>query len=224
MKCCNSIFVLLFVIVACDTPLSEGPDCHPSIYFHNATDDTLYVSYSTYNTASFDAFSNPCNVHPHSTNKDALSLFWNSWESVFEEDDDMDSLTVWISEYNLLQASGDGHIGMNNGIQCYYLSLEELQMLNFQINYPPIHTMRSIRMLPCYKDAIAGKTLQDIDLEQEEQDASWRGLNYFYHNVSGFDKWDFENNPIGEFNMDRDYDYEQVLLKSGSAKINWFKN
>lgn len=40
--------------------------------------------------------------------------------------------------------------------------------LNFQISYPPIKTMRFIKMLPIYEDAIAGKTLQDIDLEQKE--------------------------------------------------------
>lgn len=57
-----------------------------------------------------------------------------------------------------------------------------------------------------------------------EQDASWRGLNYFYHHIPGFNQWNFVRNPIGEYNLDRTYDYEDVLQKSGNAKVNWFKD
>ena len=92
---------------------------------------------------------------------------WQTWENYFRRDY-VDTITVWISEYTLIKNSGSDYIDMDNGVQCYFLSLDDLMRLNFQISYPPIKTMRFIKMLPIYEDAIAGKTLQDIDLEQKE--------------------------------------------------------
>ena len=159
---------LSIILLSCGP--TEDDKHHPYIYFHNTTNDSLYVTFTAKGeSAGFGILANPqCAVMPHSTNKDALSPMWQTWEDYFRRDY-VDTITVWISEYNLIKNSGSDYIDMDNGVQCYFLSLDDLMRLNFQISYPPIKTMRFIKMLPTYEDAIAGKTLQDIDLEQEEQ-------------------------------------------------------
>ena len=46
--------------------------------------------------------------------------------------------------------------------------MDDLNSMDFKLSYPPKSNLQFIPMLPCYEDAIAGKTLQDIDLEQED--------------------------------------------------------
>lgn len=82
-------------------------------------------------------------------------LYDDSWENIFKRrENKRDSIVVYI--------------GSKETDQVYILGYEDLVSLDFSFSYPPNPDMKNVRMIPSYEDAARGKTLQDIDLGQEE--------------------------------------------------------
>lgn len=123
-------------------------------YMDQPDPNTLYVN-------SVDHF-----IPAHSTRHVLRAPSQHYWSEYMEEGDTI--LFYVLDAEKVENAAKKKEESVRTAIlQAYFFSLDDLNSLDFKLSYPPKSNMQYIKMLPTYEDAIAGKTLQDIDLEQE---------------------------------------------------------
>lgn len=123
-------------------------------YMDQPDPNTLYVN-------SIDHF-----ISAHSTRHVLRAPSQHYWSEYMEEGDTI--LFYVLDAEQVENAAKKKEESVRTAIlQAYFFSLDDLNSLKFKLSYPPKSNMQYIKMLPTYEDAIAGKTLQD--LEQEEQ-------------------------------------------------------
>ena len=89
------------------------------------------------------------------------------WSDFIEEND---TVIIYVLEAKMVReaAKRNEKSARSAMLQAYYIPMDDLNSMDFKLSYPPKLNMQYIKMIPAYEDAIAGKTLQDIDLEQED--------------------------------------------------------
>ena len=134
----------------------KAKHCHKTIPTVNNSDKQLYVianlSYpdtTFYHPWPIDRYHEWVNAK--SSNENTLESGWNCHESNFIYKYPADTLMVWIFDVQENMHMGwdsviDNHVVLQN----YYLSIKDLQSLDWRIYYPPTPEMRKMKMWPPY--------------------------------------------------------------------------
>ena len=175
MKRIIFIIFLLNIMLLVQMTCFHEVDGHQWFMVENQTDDYIYIRneflhWNKPNGLGGSIFPSPkiptedtYRVHSQKSRQIDIN-YYESWEDVFKKSVHKgDSIVTYVGK--MQDERGKDYA---TAVQIYVFSLEDLVGLDFSFSYPPNPNMRHIKMLPTYEDAIAGKTLQDIDLEQED--------------------------------------------------------
>jgi hypothetical protein len=156
-KAMNYILIFIFIFsCAC----VKKKDCHKTIVFRNNSDKTIYIDYGVDypDTLNIPArYQNPVlqpdvyKVSPYSKNENALwrrtcyegslknGIFHSGIIMIYVFDAEVLDTVLWetVKEENMI-------------LKRYDLSLEDLQMLNWEVPYPPSEAMKDMEMYPPY--------------------------------------------------------------------------
>ena len=140
----------------------EGPNCHYAITIVNSSDIDIYFLAGTdtiiiHNETPGGSLSDTYTVGAHQNKKLKSLHFWEYTiciEHLFTEE-----LVVYGHKYGWLDFLRVNIYDANAGkqgllskaiLRSYYLTLEDLQRLDWKITYPPTETMRDVKMYPPY--------------------------------------------------------------------------
>jgi hypothetical protein len=146
----TSIITIIYLWLLCINISCENEHCHKHIAFKNNADIDVYIKF-TYDTLGFYIlFSNPlgdemCKVKPHTKNTSVL------WQRSCYESYIKNYIRIYIFDANVLATVPWNIIGQYNMVlQCYDLTKEDLQRLNWEVTYPPTEAMKDVQMYPPY--------------------------------------------------------------------------
>ena len=158
MKNLIRILLLSWICVATTCVPKENENCHPAIEFSNNSDMTLYVKdegfYLVDSPDPFDiskrSYFHPGqkNIKSHSVSKDAI-FSRNCLEYSFRSA--IEILYIYIFDASVVENTPWEVVARDYLVlKRYDLTLEDLQLLDWKVTYPPTEAMKDINQWPPY--------------------------------------------------------------------------
>ncbi len=148
----NWLFLFcLGVMVSCDPP---GVDEHSFITVVNDSEMSIDVSYDLdYPDRDFGPYDihnymeEKRRVFPHSSSNKPLGLpEWDSWENRFRNRIESDTLIIHIFDSRVIDNNTWSDIRREYMVeQVYYVSLDDLEALDWTVSYPPSEKMKDVK-------------------------------------------------------------------------------
>ncbi len=151
--------ILIIVMLVFNHSCRDKKDCHIIITFKNTTTDTLYVvsSYQYPDTSSFAGIPSPV-LNPNFTrvlpNESNTQVLWSRdcIELAFKSLIPSDTMMIYVFDAQTLDSvSWNDVIRDYKVLQRYDLSLQDIKDLRWNITYPPMPEMSTIKMYPPHK-------------------------------------------------------------------------
>lgn len=148
----------LLMAMTCDDPYQFDESHHPDITAKNKGDKTIYIGKSFTYPDTIGGIDMSVSLPDHDKNT-ANPGDWNSralsmgepWENFFESEEiGSDTLIVYVFDKYTLESHPTSI--KDALIQSYYLSLQDLYWLDWELTYPPDLSMKYVKMWPPFNE------------------------------------------------------------------------
>lgn len=155
----NIILLITTILLFVSCEYENTPDCHQIVTLTNNTNEHLYILTSFDNSLVDeikyhpDPLLDPSTARIEALEKNSSMISGRTCFEVKLRNSTLGFMRVYFIDGVKLEASTWGKVLEDSLIlKTYDLTLEDLQMLDYKISYPPTEDMKYIKMYPKYEE------------------------------------------------------------------------
>jgi hypothetical protein len=150
MKQINFIAIICAWLL-CTANQCSNKDCHNVIPFVNNSDKPLYVTFRRHLSDTLLSFGSPNNeynqVQPYSKNATCIAIRPKNCFNAISR------TSIYVFDKQILSTITWDTVKSHYMVLCRYdLTPEDLELLNWEVPYPPDERMKNMKMYPPYKE------------------------------------------------------------------------